>query len=126
MVGISVEASRTCVAHRPRGREAIAALQLAQLDDSQTPVLIGEEVLVDADHVAGDLMAVLVDGIWAVRRIHFGEHNLPPGNRRRSHYCQTYPYECAVPDCGRPARLYPCGPRCDRHPPLGGWPSVNR
>lgn len=28
-----------------------------------------------------------------------------------------YPYECPIPGCGRPARLYPAGPRCDVHVP---------
>ncbi|RZU72837.1 hypothetical protein EV384_1221 [Micromonospora kangleipakensis] len=107
------------------GREAAAALPFAQLDDSQRPVLTGGEILVHAEHPVGDLLAVLVDGVWAVRRIQVGEYYLPPGNRRRAHYCQTYPFECAVPGCGEPARMYACGPRCDRHPPApGGWPSV--
>lgn len=99
------------------GQQAAAALPLAEQPTGRPPALTGREVLVDAEHPGGDLVAVLVGGVWAVRRIPAGEYHLPPGNRRRAHHCIAYPYECCVPGCGGPARLYPAGPHCNQHPP---------
>lgn len=99
------------------GRECAAALPLAQLDTDRRPTLTGEEILVDGEAPLGDLVAVLVGDVWAVRHVPAGEHYLRPGDRRRAHYCQVYPHTCAVPDCGEPARMYAAGPRCDRHVP---------
>ncbi|MFI7608843.1 5'-3' exonuclease H3TH domain-containing protein [Micromonospora sp. NPDC049366] len=98
------------------GRPAAALLPLAQLD-AGGPTLTGREVLVDRDDPSGDLLAVQVGGVWAVRPIPAGEYYLPPANRRRAHYCVVYPYKCDVPGCGAPARLYPGGRFCDDHPP---------
>lgn len=99
------------------GRECAAALPLAQLGADRTLTLTGAEILVDREHPSGELLAVLVGDVWAVRRIPAGEHYLPSGNRRQAHHCPVYPHKCDVPECGEPARLYPCGPRCDGHAP---------
>jgi 5'-3' exonuclease len=78
-------------------------------------VLTGDQALIDLEHPAGDLLAVEVAGVWAVRRVAAGEARLPAGNRRRAHRCADYPGKCAV--CGKPARIYLCGWRCNRHSP---------
>lgn len=105
------------------GRAAAAALPLATVayDASGAGLaLTGDQVLVDRAHPSGDLVAVLVDGVWAVRRIAAGEYYLRQANRRRSHHCIRYDHQCAA--CGGPARLYPCGPRCGPHAPGAARP----
>ncbi|MEU7591175.1 5'-3' exonuclease H3TH domain-containing protein [Micromonospora sp. NPDC049230] len=99
------------------GKECAAALPLAQVDGERRPSLTGETILVEHDHPLGDLVAVLVDDVWAVRRIPVRETPRRPENRRRSHACVVYPYTCMVPECGKPARLYATGTWCDEDVP---------
>jgi hypothetical protein len=85
----------------------------------------GEMILVEAIDEAGDLVVTRVSGGWGVRRLAAGER-VEAGRRRREHRCTEYAYpgscgavtagDCS-PECGQPARFYPCGWRCDRHQP---------
>lgn len=88
---------------------------LAHGAGGKAPALTGDKVLVDRAHPSGDLLAVLADGVWAVRRIPAGEYYLCQANRRQSHHCIRYTHPCG--SCGKPGRLYPCGGRCDEHAP---------
>lgn len=102
------------------GRPAGAAIALARLEDpfdtgGRVPVLTGETVLVDRQHPHGDLVAVPVGDVWAVRPVTAGEYHIAPRARRQSHRCPVYPAVCAV--CGQPGNLYACGPRCPDHAP---------
>lgn len=104
------------------GRPAAAMLPLAVPVHGPAGAgyaLDGDQVLVDRTHPTGDLVAALVDSadgpVWAVRRILAGECHLIAANRRQSHHCIRYTHRCAI--CGGPARIYPCGPRCDQDAP---------
>lgn len=105
------------------GKECAAALPLALIDSERRPSLTGEDILIEREHVLGDLVAVLVDEVWAVRRIPARETPRRPENRRRSHTCIVYTHTCMVPSCEKPARLYATGTWCDDDVPPTPTPS---
>jgi 5'-3' exonuclease len=87
-----------------------------QLGAVRLPVLgaEGETVLlVDGEHLLGDVVLVSAGGVWVAERVS-GYAGLRD-NRRRLHVCPAYVGTCMTPGHeDRPAHLYPGGKFCDQ------------
>jgi hypothetical protein len=70
-----------------------------------------------------DLVVTKAHGEWLVRDRVPGE-TVADSDLRSRHVCMPHPYACEAAagpadpsSCGRPARLFPIGTRCERHRP---------
>lgn len=78
---------------------------------------IGPEVpVIEGAAPTGSLVMVRYGQRWGIRDARPGER-VPTRFLRRRHECRPHPFECLVPGCEFPGRLFAGGTFCEDHRP---------